>query len=1003
MKKLTTGVLVLVLSSSMVVLNAQEKKNDSARTQIIEEVVVTGALGIKRKADAVTNAQQVVNAKELNQASAPNAVQSLTGKVSGLTITQTNSAVDATNRITLRGSKSITGNNQALVVIDNVISDASVLASLPPEVIDNVNVVKGLQGAALYGSQGVNGVIIVTTKKGSKSERMQFNLTSSVEMSQGFNFPKIQTKYGKGVQDESYSNADFGGTNFVPWENTSWGPAYNDPTIGGTYVPSGLPQENSQFIFEKYAPVKNHFSRFFTNGISFQNGVSMNVGGSDSYAFLSINRLESNFIVQGDQLKQNNFLFKAGKKLGNLRIDGQLNYISRIVNKTDSGLYGDITEIPSTNDIRKYKNSGIEGYLTAYATNPYWTAEHARFDSNRDYLNGILALQYDFNEHINLSYTGNISMTTNKMDNHNDGFSDPRVYQNTGVAYLDNSSLSDLSSPDVNSFYYNRTYNDRKYYGDLMLNFNYDLSENINFKANLGNNIQDTYSTARTVGGTGLRIPGWYDVRNLANASQYADANIQADGGLMDNYLTRLRIFAMYANVDLSYKDYLFLNGTFRYEQSSVFSSTINGEFNNKPYPFYSIGAAFVPTKAFPSIKGNFLNYLKIAPSFTRVGNSYGVLPYENNIVGSIPTGFPYGSLPSYVQNVSPTTPDISPEFVNTADLNVQIGLFRDRVTLEGSVYQSDTDDLITYSNVSSASGLSRLKTNVGKSRMKGFEVDLGVTPIKTRNFTWNLKANYSMSRTKIMDLADGINEVALLSYTTPGVGIFAVKGENFPVIKGTTYQRDPNGNIIVDANGVPLVSTALSNLGRVTPDYVLGLSTSLKFKGFTLSSVMDFRKGGKFVSFTKRTLAFTGALEESANYDRSLGYVVPNSVQLVNGAYVPNTTAAYGADYSGSTTYWSGSTYGSTGENLVVDATAFKIREISLMYDFPKSVLNSTFVSALSVSLYARNPIAIYAKENRNFADPETASTNGNGAGIALGTQYPTLRTFGLKLNATF
>ena len=1002
MKKLTTSIFVVVLSSSFVLVSAQNTK-DTLKTQSIEEVVVTGALGIKRKADAVTNAQQVVNAKELNQASAPNAVQSLTGKVSGLTITQTNSAVDATNKIILRGNKSITGNNQALVVIDNVISDASVFSSLPPEVIENVNVIKGLQGAALYGAQGVNGVIIVTTKKGSKSDKIQFNLTSSVEMSQGFNYPKVQTKYGKGVQDESYSDQDYGGTNYVPWENTSWGPAYNDPTIGGSLVPSGLPQENNQFIFEKYAPVKNHFGRFFTNGVSYQNGLSMNVGGSDSYAFLSINRLESNFIVEGDQLKQNNFLFKGGKKLGKLRLDGQINYISRIVNKTDSGLYDDITQLPTTNDIKKYRNSGVEGYLTAYAINPYWTIQNARYNTNRDYLNGILAVQYDFNEHINLSYTGNVSVSTNKQDNYNNGFSNPRIYQDTGVPFLDGSSLDDFSSQDVTSYYYNRTFNDRKYYGDLMLNFNYDLTGDINLKANLGNNIQDTYSTARTVGGTGLRIAGWYDVRNLANAAQYADPNVQADGGTMDNYLTRLRIFAAYANVDLSFKDYLFLNGTFRYEQSSVFSSTINGEFNNKPYPFYSLGASFIATKAFPSIKGSVLNYLKIAPSYTRVGNSYGVLPYENNEVGVIPSGFPYGSLPSYVMNTTPTAVGISPEFVNTADLNVQIGLFKDRVTLEGSVYQSDTDDLITYSNVSSASGLSRVKDNVGKSRMRGFEVDLGLTPIKTNDFTWNLKANYSMSRTKILELADGIDEVALLSYTTPGIGIFAIKGQDFPVIKGTTYQKDPNGNIIVNANGVPLVSTALSNLGRVTPDYILGLSTSFRYKGFTLSSVMDYRKGGKFVSFTKRTLAFTGALEETADYDRTQGYIVPNSVQLINGAYVQNNTPAFGGDYSGATTYWSGSTFRNTGENLVVDATAFKIREIALSYDFPKSVLNSTFINGLSISAYARNPIAIYAKSNRNFADPETASTSGNGAGIALTTQYPTIRTFGLKLNATF
>lgn len=1005
MKKLTASVLLVVLSSSFAVVKAQ--KGDTIRTQKIEEVVVTGALGIKKKADAVTNAQQIVNTKELNQAAAPGAVQALTGKVSGLQITNTNSAVDPSFKIILRGSKSITGNNQALVVIDNVISDATVLNALPPEIIQSVNVIKGLQGAALYGSQGVNGAIIVTTKKGTKSEKIQFNLTSAVEVSQGFKYPKIQTKYGKGVQDDSYSDVDYGGTNYVPWENTSWGPAYNS-SLGGTMVPGGLPQSNNQFILEKYAPVDDHFSKFFTNGVSFQNGLSLNVGGADSYAFMSINRLDNSFVVEGDKLRQNNFLFKGGKKLGKLRVDGQFNYIGRLVNKTDSGLYDDILQIPSTNDIRKYRNSGIGGYLTAYATNPYWTIQHARYNTNRDYLNGILSLQYEFNKHINISYTGNLSLTKTQQDNWNDGSTGTIAYANTGVPFLDTHTLNQFGSPDVTAYYYNRVYNDRKYYGDLLLNFDYDLTSDLNLKFNIGNNIQDSYFTARTVGGTGLFIPGWYNFNNVSNPAQYGDTATQADGGTMDNYTLRNRVIAGFANLDLAFKDYLFLNGTFRYEKNSVYTlnsrdtSTNERLASNKPYSYYSVGLSFIPTKAF-NFGGGVLNYMKIAPSFTKVGNSSGINPYNINATGIIPTGYPFGSSPSYILSTSITNPNIKPEFVNTMDLNVAMGFLNDRITLEGSVYQSTTQDLISSITPSNTSGLSSYRDNIGKSRMKGFEVDLNVTPVKTKDFTWNLHAGYAMSRTKLLELSSGAERVPILTYTTPSVGLAAVVGENFYSIVGTTYQRDPNGNIIVNANGVPLVNSATKVLGSLNPDYTMTFNTSFRYKAFTLSAVADYRKGGKFVSFSKRLLAFTGALEETATQDRTQGYVVPNSVQYVGGAYVPNTTAAYGDDYSGAVTYWTGSIYRNVGENLVVDATAFKVREIALSYDIPKSVLNSTFVNSLTLSLYARNPIIIYSKENRNFADPETASSNDNASGIALTTQYPTLRTFGFKINVTF
>jgi len=1008
MKKLTTSVLAVVLSSSFAMVSAQKKVQDTLKTQQIEEVVVTGALGIKKKTDAITNAQQVVASTQLNQASAQSVVQALTAKVSGLTITQTNSAVDATNRIVLRGNKSITGDNQALVVIDNVISTAAVLNSLPPEVVESVNVVKGLQGAALYGAQGVNGVIIVTTKRGTKSEKIQFNLTSSVEVSQAFKFPLVQTKYGKGVQDTSYSDTDYDGTNYVPWENMSWGPDYNNPLVAGQLLPSGLPQSNNQFIYERFAPVKDHFSKFFQNGVSYQNGLSINVGGPDSYAFMSINRLDNGFVVKGDELKQNNFLLKAGKKFDKLRIDGQFNYNSRIVNKTDSGLYDDILQMPTTNDVRKYRNSGIAGHLTAYATNPYWTIDHVRYNTNRDYLNGILSLQYEFNKNINVTYTGNISLTKNQHENYNDGFNQTVSYSNTGVPFLDDPAhtLNYFGSPDVTAYYFNRTYNDRRYYGDLMLNFDYDLTDNLNLKANIGNNIQDNYLTARSVGGTGLVIPGWYNINNVLNQVQLSNSAAQADGDYMDNYTTRSRVFAAFANIDLAFNNYLFFNGTFRYEQSSVYSSNIvntagEKEFKNKAYPFYSAGLSFIPTKAF-DFGGNVLTYLKIAPSFTRVGNA-ALSPYALSQVGNVASGFPYGTTPSYILNTTVTNPDTNPEYVNTLDLNVVLGFFNDRITLEGSVYQSTTDDLISNTTPSSASGLASYRDNIGKSRMKGFELDLGLTPIKSEDFTWDLHAFFAKSETKLLELKDGSTRVPTLTYTTPSIGLAAVVGEDFYSIVGTTYQRDPNGNIIVNANGVPLINNNLSVLGSLNPDYTLGFNTTFKYKGFSLSAVADYRKGGKFVSFTKRLLAFTGGLEETANQDRTQGYVIPNSVQLINGSYQTNTTAAYGADYTGAVTYWTGSTYRNVGENLLVDATAFKVREIALSYDLPKSVLNSTFINSLSLSFYARNPIVIYAKSNRNFADPETASYNTNAAGIALTTQYPTTRTFGFKINATF
>lgn len=1004
MKKLTTSILTVVLTSAFAMVSAQ----DTLRTQDIREVVVTGALGIKRKPDAVTNAQQVVGSKELTQASSPNTVQALTGKVSGLQINQTDNSINGSNRIVIRGTKSISGDNQALVVIDNVISNSTVLAQIPPEVIESVNVIKGSQGAALYGQQGVNGVIIVTTKKGSRSEKIQFTLSSSIEMTQAFMFPKVQTRYGKGYPDSQVFTAgdvDYNGTTYVPWENTSWGPAYNAPGIGGQMVQTGLPQADGSFVMERYAPVKNHFSKFFKNGLIMQNGLTVAAGGSDSYASLSINRLENNFVVEGDQLRQNSFLLKAGKKLDKLRIDGTVNYISRIINQSSAGLYNDILQMPTMNDIRKYRNTGVDGFLSAYTVNPYYQIEHNRVDTNRDYLNGILALQYEFNKNINLSYTGNLSITNTRQDSHNDGFVASRVYENSGTI-LDGTTLQDYNqNANFDSYYINRTISTRNYYGDLMLNFNYDLTNDINMKLNIGSNMQDNYQTARAMGGTGLNYPGWYDIRNVGKPFLPGDATGgNVDGNGFDNGTYRSRIVAGFANLDLSYKDYLFLNSTFRLEESSVLSTNFDGQRHNKSYPYYSFGLSFIPTKAFEGLKGNVLNYMKIAPSYTRVGSTSAVPVYATTNIGTAPSGYPFPNLPGFGINTSQTYRSVEPEFMSTLDLNVQLGFFNDRITLEGSVYQTDTDNLITNVGASRASGLSTLRSNFGKTRMKGLEIDLGVTPIKTKDFNWNFRTSFARSRTTVLELPEGIEEInTALPYASVGIGVFAVKGGDLQTLKATTFKRDDQGRIIVGADGVPLQNTVLSNMGRITPDYTLQFNTSFRYKSFTLSGSMDFRKGGKFASLAKSTLTFSG-LTEDTDFDRENGYIVPNSVQIVNGASVANTTPVNGeASYAAAAGYWTSTSLQRLGEPMVLDATAFKIREIALSYDIPKSVLSGTFVNSFTIGIYARNPFFVYAKENKNYADPESSYTNGNGAGIAITGQYPSQRSFGINLKTTF
>lgn len=994
MKKLTTSVLAVVLTASFAMVSAQDQ--DTVRTQDIREVVVTGALGIKKRADEYTASNKVVSAAELNIAANPNAAQALTGKVAGLQINVTNNSVNPSTRIVLRGPRSVTGDNQALIVIDNVISTSAIFQALPPEVIESVNVIKGPAGSALYGQRGGNGVLVVTTKRGTKSSKIQFNITSSIDVSSVYKLPIIQRQYGQGIQDDTFSDVSFGGTNIVPYENTSWGPAFN--ALGGQSIPTGLPQDNNgNFVLSPYRFNKDNIGKFFDNGVLLQNGVSMNVGGADSYAFLSVNRTENDFMVDRDELKRNSILFKAGKQLGKFRIDGNFNLIDQRTTQTDPGLYDDLIQTPSNIDVRRYRNSGNEAGWTAYAVNPYWTIDNVRFNNQSTVFNGIVAMQYEFNDHISLSYNGNLNTSSSTADNYNNGFVYTRVFQGTGTN-LDGLSLpvNFQRQPIISSFAQSTT-RARNYYGDVMLNFNYEITPDIAFKLNIGNNIQDRYTMINSVGGTNLKIPGYYDIRNVLNPTPVAS---------LANGEVRSRSMAGFANLDLSFRDYLFLNGTYRLEGSSTLSDFTNPTAN-KPYSYYSGGLSFVATKAFESIKGDVLNYLKVSSSFTRVGNASNIPAYATNFRGSFATGYPFGTLTPYLINASPTAFDITPEFVRTIEGNLSLGLFKDRITVDASVYQTKTQDLIVNANTSYTTGLATLQDNVGAFTNKGFDVDVNFVPVKSSDFEWRIGGSYTTYNSEVTDLGAGVNEVNLVQYTNPAVGIFAVKGEQFPVIKGTKYQRDPNGNIIVGANGIPLTTSTFEVLGKVNPDYIVGMTTSLRFKGFTLSGVADYRTGNSFVSITKRLLGFTGGLEKSADFDRTRGYIVPGSVQntgtAANPVYTTNATPVLGlANYAGVTNYFTAN-YLTTGEEFVVDGSALKIREIALSYRLPSSVLANTFVSSMTLGVYARNPFIVYAKDNRNYGDPETASTNDNGGGVALTGQYPNTRNFGFNINVTF
>ncbi|HET8886497.1 MAG TPA: SusC/RagA family TonB-linked outer membrane protein [Salinimicrobium sp.] len=936
---------------------------------ILDAVVVT-ALGIKRKEDAIATAYDVVDSEELTRANNPNVVNALTGKVSGLQIKQTSNGVTGENRIILRGNRSISGNNEALIVIDGAISNASYLASINPNMVESTNVIKGPAGAALYGSQGSNGVIIVTTKKGAEGEKMKVTTTSVLDFESVAFVPERQTRYGQGW-------ALGNGFEHLTYENGGWGPEFD-----GQMAIVGLPQADGSYIMAPWSSRgAYHIKDFFETGTTLQNSVTIASGDEESYATFSARNRQTDFVIENDKLTNSSFTFNAGKTLGNWTIGGNATYSYTATEESyastaTEGIYMMLLQTASNIPIERFENSGNEGHWNAYYMNPYWVRDNRRRERDVNRFNLLADVGYKINDNISASIKTNGIFT----------FVDNLQYENEYAepTYVTDLTGSDRSAPSTFRFY---TTHYQRYYTDAMVNFDYMLSDDISFQALIGGNNQYEKNTVSSVGGTGLTIPGLYTASNLEsgfdNAVTYDDRST-------------VRRVGVFANVDLGYKDFLFLNITGRND----WTSTLNPENNSFFYP--GAGLSFIATKAIPGLKSDILNYMKASVAYVQVGNDGGIPAYATQEVYVQAPGFPYEGINSFVSPTTVYDPMLEPEFTTNMEVGLNFGFFNDRITLDLAYYNFSTENQITRIGASAASGLSGSYVNLGETEGYGGEIDLGITPIKTDDLRWDVNFGYSKSYTEVVKVTDQSDAVSLGGYTGYAE-IFAEVGQQFPIIKGTGFERDPQGRILINpTSGMPVQATGLVNLGNTTPDYILNLSSSISYKGFTLAATMDYRTGHVFFSDAKSQMMWSGHLVESAQGGRG-AFIFPNSaIETSEGVYEANTNVPTGgttaAEY---VNFWGAMR--NLGETSVIDATAFKVRELSLRYDLNPKLLENTFLTGLTISANARNPFTVLPAENRGYADPESNFTTTNAQGIATVGQYPPTRTFGVGVNLTF
>lgn len=914
----------------------------------LEGVVVT-ALGIKRKPDEITTATQLVKADELNQAKAVNAAVGLVGKVSGLQINTINNGVNPDTRIQLRGFRSITGNNEALIVINGVVSTSDAFANLNPEIIESVNVMKGANGAALYGSLGSNGVIIVTTKRGNKNnEKFKIALNTTYTVEEVSLLPKLQSRFGQGYQ---------GAQDFT--ENTNWG-----AELDGSLQPTGLEQTLLPYSF-----IKDNYKPFFAKGTTLLNSIAISSGDKDGFINLSIGNQKTDGTIPGDTFTKNNFYLSAGKTSGKWSLSGNMTYTTSnedTAGGVEGSIYNALTQVPVNVPVELFSAGNNATHWTYWELSPYWKLNNERINDKGQSFEGVGELSYQFNKNIQLLYRAGFNSSTFNNVAFFNGYTPEVVYWDSPLDYI--------SSYEVG----NR--NIRNLYGDFMINLDYALNDNFSLKANLGNNVTSNEYNEISVRGEKLVIPGLYNISNITGNAIPVDFKRQKRG------------YAVFANLDLGYKDYLFFNLTARNDWSSVLPKS------NQSYFYPSAGISFIPTKAFDNFGGSVLTHAKISASVVKVGNDV-IGPYGINdrFVSASSAGFPYANNNSFVQSTTITDSNLKPEFNLSKELNLNLEFFNRRITFDLGYYTSKNTDQIIQTSPSFASGASAATINVGETVSQGLELDLGITPIKSENFVWDFRIGYSAPKTKVNKVTENSNQIAVGQYVGTA-GIAAIEGEEFPMLVGTGYLRDDSGNVIIDIDsGDPLKATNVK-LGKTTPDYILGLTNTFKYKNLKLTTVFDYRTGHVFYAGVKDGLIQNGSDIVTAQNGRE-PFIFPNSViETAPGVFTPNNSVTT----SGGQDYYTG-IYREIDENFVLDATAFKCREIALSYSFSGKALKNTFFEGLSIGLNARNVFMVLPKENRNYTDPEFSFTTGNNVGLSTGAQAPPTRTYGFNINVTF
>lgn len=975
------------------------------------EVVVTGALGIKRQAKEIGYSTTTVSAKDLTATNVTNVANGLTGKVAGLQINTVNNGIDPSVRITLRGARSINGNNNALIVLDGVPIPNGTLNSINPNDVEDVTVLKGSSASALYGSEASNGALIITTKRGSSSNKPKITYANSFQINKVAYFPNIQTKfgpYGGETVADGFRDPNTGFPLFTGYENQLYGPAYN-----GAQYQLGAPLANGEKNIITYSPLaKSPIKAFFNTGYTEQNDLSFQSGDTDNNFYFSAQNVYTKGVVPDDLFKRTALRASGVKTYGIFKLDYSVGYtntnsstfgVNYSTNATTQILYANLFQMPAfinIDDLAQGDNSKFynpNDYYSAYNVNPYWQIKNSRQNRKGDIFLGNVSLNVKPTKWFDATYrlsqnfgVNNYKYTRKEVQFSAYAASDPLGVSNIpsryGKARKSPGFVQDYTQYGDGTTNLNTTNGQglSRLQQDIFLKFNHTFFDDFKTDLLLGNTIWQSKARTQNDQSSNLLIPGFYNIGLISGAPTVSQTE----------YF--IRQIGVYGALNIGYKDFAFIQATGRNDWDSRLSKTKRSLF----YP--SISGSFVFTNAFEALKNNkILSYGKLRAAVSKVGQ-VSIAPYSiNNTFNSTP-GFPYGGLGGLSLGTTNNNPLLEPEFITEKEFAVELGLLDSRINLSATYYKQNSKNQTLNVQTSASTGFNQATINAGEIENNGYEFELNGTVLSASKNVVGLKVggNLGIYNSKVVSLLPGSSQFQVSGLSN---SIYAVVGQPYPSLLGTDYKRDDQGRVVVDGSGTtagyPQLGSGLTNFGRTTPKYVLGLNMSANYKFITLSAVAEYKSGYVIYNAIGSTLDFGGISATSASADRQR-FIYPNSViQTSPGVYVPNTTVPV---VDGNYGFWQGSNYGSALTPFVTSAAFWKIREITLNFNLTQFINKTKAIKGLNFALTGRNMFLFRPKDNP-YTDPEYNLDATNAIGVTNANQTPPTRIFGANLQVTF